>query len=133
MKKVILLICGFISSQVCLALSGEAYMERFNTYLSFTQNLPTSTPSTSFLDFINGPMPLSTKLREKWLYELAKNKDWTLFSQYYQPSNDLNLVCYEQIANYNTGKEQEALKASIPLWLSGDSSPPLATVCLLYF
>ncbi len=99
-------------------------MERFNNYLSFSQNLPTATPSPSFLEFISGTTPLSTKLREKWLYELAKSKDWTRFSQYYQSSNDLNLVCYEQIANYNTGKQQEALKASIPLWLSGDSSPP---------
>ncbi|WP_058511900.1 transglycosylase SLT domain-containing protein [Legionella steelei] len=124
MKKVILLFCSIISSQTCIALSGEAYMERFNTYLSFSQNLPTTTPSTAFLDFIKGTTPLSTKLREKWLYELARNKDWTSFSQYYQPSNDLNLACYEQIANYNTGKQQEALKASIPLWLSGDSMPP---------
>ncbi|WP_392537881.1 transglycosylase SLT domain-containing protein [Legionella sp. 227] len=124
MKKIILFLCGFISSQACIALSGEAYMERFNTYLSFSQNLPTTTPSASFLDFIKGTAPLSTKLREKWLYELAKNKNWMAFSQYYQPSNDLNLVCYEQIANYNTGKQEEALKASIPLWLSGDSRPP---------
>ncbi|CAM3038021.1 soluble lytic murein transglycosylase [Legionella steigerwaltii] len=99
-------------------------MERFNTYLSFSQNLPTATPSNSFLDFINGTTPLSTKLREKWLYELARNKNWVSFSQYYQPSNDLNLACYEQIANYNTGKQEEALKASTPLWLSGDSRPP---------
>ncbi|WP_454785423.1 transglycosylase SLT domain-containing protein [Legionella sp. WA2024007413] len=125
MKKIILLLCGIFSSQVCLALSGEAYMQRFNTYLSFTQNLPTTaTPSETFLDFISGTTPLSTKLREKWLYELAKNRDWIHFSQYYQPSNDLNLVCYEQIAKYNTGKEQEALKESIPLWLSGESKPP---------
>lgn len=124
MKKFILFLCVFISFQNCLALSGEQYMERFNNYLSFSQNLPTTTPSAPFLEFISGTAPLSTKLREKWLYELAKNKDWTHFSQYYQPSNDLNLVCYEQIANYNTGKQQEALKASIPLWLSGDSRPP---------
>lgn len=124
MKRIILLLCGLISCQTCLALSGQAYMDRFNTYLSFSQNLPTTTPSTTFLEFVNGATPLSTKLREKWLYELAKNKDWTHFSQYYQPSNDLNLVCYEQIANYNTGKQQEALKNSAPLWLSGDSRPP---------
>ncbi|MGM9453774.1 transglycosylase SLT domain-containing protein [Legionella bozemanae] len=124
MKKFIFFLCAFINFQTCFALSGEQYMERFNNYLSFSQNLPTTTPSPSFLEFISGTTPLSTKLREKWLYELAKSKDWTRFSQYYQSSNDLNLVCYEQIANYNTGKQQEALKASIPLWLSGDSRPP---------
>ncbi|KTC89442.1 transglycosylase SLT domain-containing protein [Fluoribacter dumoffii] len=124
MKKIILCLGLLISSQVCLALSGQAYMDRFNTYLSYSQNLPSHTPNAEFLDFIAGTTPLSTKLREKWLYELAKNKNWVSFSQYYQPSNDLNLVCYEQIANYNTGKQEEALKASIPLWLSGDSRPP---------
>ena len=54
----------------------------------------------------------------------AHVQDWTNYNQYYQPSNDLNLVCYEQIAKYNSGAHEEALKASIPLWLTGDSQPP---------
>ncbi|MGL5742581.1 MAG: transglycosylase SLT domain-containing protein [Legionella sp.] len=124
MKKIIILLCGLVLSPISAALSGQAYMDRFNTYLSLSQNLPITTPDATFLDFIKGTEPLSTKLREKWLYELAKNKNWTDFSQYYQPSNDLNLVCYEQIAKYNTGKAQEALHASIHLWLNGDSRPP---------
>ncbi|MBI2785609.1 MAG: transglycosylase SLT domain-containing protein [Legionella longbeachae] len=123
MKNIILLLCGLISFQTSFALTGQAYMDRFNTYLAFSQNLPT-TDNATFLDFINGTTALSTKLREKWLYELAKNKDWAHFNQYYQTSNDLNLVCYEQIAKYNTGMQEEALKASIPLWLTGDSRPP---------
>lgn len=123
MKKIILLLCGLITSQACFALSGSAYMERFNTYLAFSQNLPTA-PNETFLDFINGTTPLSTKLREKWLYELAKNKDWTNFNHYYQTSNDLNLVCYEQIAKYNLGMQDQALKDTIPLWLTGNSQPP---------
>lgn len=49
-------------------------MERFNNYLSFSQNLPTATPTPAFLEFISGTTPLSTKLREKWLYELAKTR-----------------------------------------------------------
>lgn len=121
--SILLLLCGFIGSQACFALSGQAYMDRFNTYLTFSQNLPT-TPDTTFLDFIHGSTPLATKLREKWLYELAKNKNWSYFDQNYQPSQDINLVCYAQIAKYNMGMQQEALKASIPLWLTGDSRPP---------
>lgn len=121
--KYIFLLCGLISSSICLALSGQEYMERFNTYIDFSHNLPIS-PDPKFLDFINGTTPLSVKLREKWLYELAINRDWTKFLQYYQPSSDINLVCYEQIAKYNTGLQQEAFQASIPLWLTGDSMPP---------
>jgi soluble lytic murein transglycosylase len=126
MKKNILNFCKVflcLGSQVCFSLSGQAYMERFNTYLALAQNLPISTPSETFVNFINENAPLSTKLREKWLYELARQRDWAKFTQFYLPSNDLNLKCYEQIANYNTGKQQEALEKSVPLWLSGDSQP----------
>lgn len=97
-------------------------MERFNTYTSLSQHLPIN-PTPVFLDFIKGTTPLSNKLRERWLYELARTKDWSSYTQYYQPSNDMNLVCYEQMAKYNTGAQQEALKDSIPLWLTGDSRP----------
>ncbi|STY28440.1 soluble lytic murein transglycosylase [Legionella wadsworthii] len=124
MKKIILFLLSVISVQNSLALSGQEYMERFNTYLNFTQNLPAANPSPSFIEFISGSAPLSTKLREKWLYELAKNKNWNYFYQYYQPSKDLNLVCYKEIATYHMGKQQEALNESLPIWLSGDSRPP---------
>lgn len=123
MKKIILLLCAMTLVHPCFSLTGQAYMDRFNTYLALSQNLP-ATPDTVFLDFINETAPLSNKLREKWLYELAKSKDWITFNRYYQPSNDINLVCYEQIAKYNTGSQQDALKDSIPLWLTGDSRPP---------
>ncbi|WP_040534847.1 transglycosylase SLT domain-containing protein [Legionella drancourtii] len=122
MKKLIIVLCGLIGSQACLALSGQEYMERFNAYTSLSQHLPI-TPTPIFLDFIKGTTPLSNKLRERWLYELARTKDWANYTQYYQPSNDMNLVCYEQMAKYNTGAQQEALKDSIPLWLTGDSRP----------
>ncbi|WP_133137827.1 transglycosylase SLT domain-containing protein [Legionella rowbothamii] len=122
MKKIIILLCGLISSQTSQALSAPEYMERFNTYVALSQKLPI-TPTPIFLEFVKGTTPLSNKLRERWLYELARTKDWTTYNQYYQPSNDLNLVCYEQIAKYNLGAHQEALKDSIPIWLSGESRP----------
>lgn len=123
MKNIILLLCGLIGSSLCHALSGQPYMDRFNTYLSFSHNIPV-TPDATFLEFISGTEPLSTKLREKWLYELAKNKDWSQFNHYYQPSKDLNLECYDLIAQYNLGMHDEALKTSISLWLTGNSMPP---------
>jgi len=121
--KRILVLCGLIASTACFSLSGQAYMERFNTYITWSQNLP-GQPNAEFVEFIKGTAPLSTKLREKWLYALAKNKDWKNFNLYYQPSNDISLICYDQMAKYNSGEHQEALKASIPLWLTGDSRPP---------
>lgn len=122
MKKLIILLCGLLGSQICLALSGQAYLDRFNAYLSWSQQLPIK-PTPEFLEFVSGSTPLSNKLRERWLYELARIKDWQHYNQYYQPSNDINLACYAQIAKYNSGARQEALKDSLPLWLSGDSRP----------
>ncbi|MFJ1269781.1 transglycosylase SLT domain-containing protein [Legionella lytica] len=123
MKKILIILCGLISAQTSQALTGSEYMERFNTYIALSQKLPI-TPTPIFLEFVKERSPLSNKLRERWLYELARTKDWTTYNQYYQPSNDLNLVCYEQIAKYNLGAHQEALKDSIPVWLSGESQPP---------
>lgn len=122
MKKLIIILCGLSWSVSALAVSGQAYMDRFNTYTVWNQSLPI-TPTPEFLEFIKQSAPLSNKLREKWLYELARTKDWASFNTYYQPSNDINLVCYKQLAAFNLGQQKEALIASIPLWLAGNSQP----------
>lgn len=121
-NKLMILLCGLCWSVISLALSGQAYMDRFNTYTVWNQNLP-PTPTQEFLEFIKGTTPLSNKLREKWLYELARTKNWNSFNIYYQPSKDINLVCYKQIAAFTLGQQKEALKDSIPLWLTGNSQP----------
>jgi soluble lytic murein transglycosylase len=122
MKKFIFILCGLISAQTSCALTGQEYMDRFNTYITYSQRLPI-TPNQTFLDFVKGTTPLSNKLRDRWLYELARIKDWKTYVEYYQPTTDTNLVCYDEIAKYNTGAHEEALKESIPLWLTGESRP----------
>lgn len=118
---------GVLSVALCAstsahALSGQAYMERFNTFVRWYQQLPfKATPD--FLDFIKQSAPLSNKLRDKWLYELARTQDWVNLNTYYQPTKDINLACYKQIAAYNLGYKQQALEESIPLWLSGSTQP----------
>jgi soluble lytic murein transglycosylase len=97
-------------------------MDRFNTFQSWYQQLPLA-PKEEFFEFVKGTTPLSNKLREKWLYELARVKDWNNYNHYYQASKDLNLVCYKHIAAFNLGQQKEALKESIPIWLSGTSQP----------
>ncbi len=124
MNKLILLLCGLIGSNLCLALSGQEYMERFNTYTTLYKNIPITTPSSRFIEFISGTTPLSNKVRDKWLYELARTNKWDAYTQYYQPTNDINLVCYEKIAKYNLGNQATALAESTALWLTGDSRPP---------
>lgn len=122
MKKLILMLLGLSWSIISFALSGQAYMDRFNAYYAWYQNLPI-TPPSEFLDFVKESTPLANKLRDKWLYELARIKDWNNYNTYYQPTNDINLVCYKQIAEFNLGNYSEALKNSIPIWLTGNSQP----------
>jgi soluble lytic murein transglycosylase len=105
------------------AFSGQAYLDRFMTYLQWSQNLPTQ-PDANFLAFIDFNTPLAQKLREKWLYQLAQQKDWSTFAKYYKNSADINLQCFAQIANYNVGKSREAQNLARVLWLSGESQTP---------
>lgn len=102
--------------------SGAAYLNRFMAYLAWSQNLPEK-PGEDFFAFVDSDTPLAQKLREKWLYQLVRQKDWSQFSKHYKASADLNLQCFSQIANYNEGKTEEALTAAKVLWLSGDSLP----------
>ncbi|RUR20335.1 tetratricopeptide repeat protein [Legionella sp. km535] len=122
MNKIIGLLCGLIWTFSACALSGQAYMDRFNTFMAWYQNLPIN-PPPEFLEFVKGTTPLSNKLRDKWLYELARTKDWATYVSYYQPTNDINLQCYDQIAKFNLGMEKQALHESTPIWLTGDSRP----------
>ncbi|MFA6303367.1 MAG: transglycosylase SLT domain-containing protein, partial [Legionella sp.] len=95
-----------------------------NTYWSWSQQLPFK-PGPDFISFIQGPGALSQKLRERWLYELARTKDWANYAQYYQYSNDLTLICYYQIAQYNLGQQKQVAQTVVDLWLSGDNRPPV--------
>ncbi len=106
-----------------VAYASEAYLQRFNHYQSWSQQLP-STPTPDFLEFIHENKPLGTKLREKWLYDLAQRNDWHTYLLHYQPSNDLSLQCYAQFALYQEGEKQKAAENSKKLWLTGESRPP---------
>ncbi len=122
MNKFLLLLCGLCWSISGFSLSGQAYMDRFNTFTGWYQQLP-FVPTPAFLEFVNGHTPLANKLRDKWLYELARTKSWNQYIAYYQPTTDMNLVCYNQIAHYNLGQVEQVLKDSAPIWLIGESRP----------
>ncbi len=98
-----------------------SYLNRFMDYLTWSKQLPT-TPTPAFLEFIDSNAPLSRKLRERWLYALAKNKDWATYTEHYQDSNDTSLQCYEQFARYQ--QHQDVSDAAQKIWLTGQSLPP---------
>ncbi len=104
------------------ALSGTDYLNRFMAYTEWSQNLPAN-PGPDFFTFIDSDTPLAKKLREKWLYQLAQQKDWINYSKHYKPSQDISLQCYALLADYQQGKQLEALNGAKPLWLHGDSQP----------
>lgn len=127
MKKSLILLIGLLLNIQALSHSGNAYLERFTAYTTFSQNLPT-TATPDFINFISEDKPLSNKLRTLWLYELGKTQNWALFSQYYQPSPNVILICYKELARYHLGQEAEALQAANTLWLTGDTQPGACTL-----
>ena len=102
--------------------AGQAYLDKFHGYLKWSSQLPTTT-DPDFLSFIEFPSPLTTKLREKWLYQMAYSKRWADFHTAYRGSNDVSLQCYAQTALYNLDYKDEALKSALPLWLNGNRQP----------
>jgi soluble lytic murein transglycosylase len=102
---------------------SQTYLEKFQQFMLWNLNLPTvATPD--FIEFINQSTPLSQKLRDRWLYQLAQRHDWETYLKYYQPSNDVNLQCFEQFALVNQGQEQTALPTAKTLWLQSSGQPP---------
>ncbi len=63
------------------------------------------------------------KLKYKWLFHLAKHKQWQLFLQHYKTSTNATLICYNHRAQYNTGNKEAALIAAKELWAVGRSQP----------
>ncbi|RUR08797.1 transglycosylase SLT domain-containing protein [Legionella septentrionalis] len=123
MNKIGLFLSGFFLIATACASSGDEYMKKFQAYQQWSQNLPTY-PDQEFIAFIESNTPLAQKLREKWLYQLARDKNWGAYALYYRPSKDVSLQCYSLIALYQANKIQEVLHAVQPVWLTGDSQPP---------
>lgn len=62
-------------------------------------------------------------LRNQWLKSLAKRGYWRTFIDQWRGSNQVSLQCLYQLALYQTGKKQQAIKAATDLWLVGRSQP----------
>lgn len=122
MKRLMLILVSLWFNPAVFASDTPLYLDKFNHFVSWYQQLPT-TPDPEFLAFVDNDSPLARKLREKWLYQLAWNKDWATFSQHYQTSTDTGLQCYEQYARYQQGNQQTAIAAAETIWLTGGSLP----------
>ncbi len=63
------------------------------------------------------------KLKYKWLFHLAKHRQWPLYLQHYSTSSNKNLICYYHRAQFNTGNKEVALQGAKKLWVVGYSQP----------
>jgi soluble lytic murein transglycosylase len=62
-------------------------------------------------------------LKRKWLYHLAKKKQWQTFLQFYSETSDRSLNCYYHRAQFKTGDKQAALNGAKDMWSAGFSQP----------
>ncbi len=106
---------------ICAA-NSNPYFERFSQYSTWNEQLPDE-PTPDFLAFVQSPTPLGTKLREKWLYQLAQHQKWLTLNQYYQPSKDVNLQCLAIKAIYRVANQKEAVLKARTIWLDGNTLP----------
>jgi soluble lytic murein transglycosylase len=68
-------------------------------------------------------IPISNRLRSKWLNYLAKKERWKEYIRFYIPTSQAKKQCHYLQALINTGKSRKALKQVTSVWLSGDSRP----------
>ena len=122
MKKLCFMLFVLCLNTAVYAEAGQAYLDKFMLFSKWYQQLPLS-PNAEFLAFIDNHTPLANKLRDKWLYELARTKDWATYKKYYQYSTDPNLQCYALVALYDQGPHQLAVQSAQTLWLNGNSQP----------
>lgn len=115
------LFCCF-SAHSQLSLSDEDYQTRFKHFQNYFQQLPLQ-PDQTFLTFVDDPRPLSRAVREKWLYELGRIKDWHNYKAHYQTSHDPNLQCFALNAEYFAGNQTAALTRALMMWLSPYTLP----------
>ncbi len=67
--------------------------------------------------------PLSDRLRTAWLYQLAQQKHWKSFLEFYQAPQNIELQCYALQAQLKTAHPEGLLDQARLLWRVGHSQP----------
>ncbi len=84
-----------------------------------------SESNDSFEDYLNSypDLPITPDLRKRWLTRLARQKQWPLLLEYYQPQSDTALHCLYLQARLKQDVSDELLKEISQQWLVGKSLP----------
>jgi soluble lytic murein transglycosylase len=102
--------------------SSAQYIQKFNTYQYWYTHLPAQY-NPELVRFLNQPGPLAKNLRNKWLNFLGEKQNWSLFVQYYKPTDSVILQCHAATAYWKLNLQPKAIQIATPLWLSGKSQP----------
>ena len=62
-------------------------------------------------------------LKNQWLTQLGKEKQWQIFLAFYSKTRDTRMNCYYHRAQFNTGDKQAALDGAKKLWVVGRAQP----------
>jgi soluble lytic murein transglycosylase len=79
--------------------------------------------------FINkySNLPISWRLRTRWLFDLAESKRWSSYHKFYTGQNNIKLKCYYLHAQLQVDKSNYTLKTVLDqaeqLWLTGHRRP----------
>ena len=65
--------------------------------------------------------PLGRRLRQTWLYTLAKQRDWPQFLAAWHGRQPVKLQCYKLQAQINTGQTAGLVEHALKLWMVGKS------------
>ena len=65
--------------------------------------------------------PVSSRMRQSWLYELARRKDWAQFLKHYKGRQPVRLQCYKLQAELGTRRSKTFVNDALKLWLVGKS------------
>ena len=70
-----------------------------------------------------GTTPLAPRLRANWLNQLARQRRWSDYLRFYQPTKNIGRRCHYLHALIATGKAAEAYPQVADIWLHGKSQP----------
>lgn len=92
----------------------QAYLDYL--YLRHRLNHTDSQTISQFINTNKGTF-YATRLHSHWLKRLVRNKKWSLFLTHYKASSSASQQCFRLQALISTGKGQQALDETAPLWL----------------
>jgi soluble lytic murein transglycosylase len=106
-------------------LAGQLQDYPLYPYLQFKQlrkRLTQADPDeiTAFIELHEGE-PLSWRLRQSWLYALAKQRDWPQFLEAWRDQQPVKLQCYKLQAQIKTGQTEGLVEHALKLWMVGQS------------